>query len=164
MSKRGKIDINGIGGLSAAEKSPAPASPPAATASPPAATAPPPAATAQAESPAAAGGQAGPAYDPSPRRPKSERKNAFHFGSWLLEGVVGVAEELQHNDLGLPEEFWVHAYAARKEALLAVRALVDSALEQCDAEDLPRQKKAPNRPQKQRGQVDINFGGAGTGD
>jgi hypothetical protein len=160
MNKRGKIDINGIQGLGAADEAPpvrepSPPTPPPAPE--PASKAP---TGAQADPPPGDPAGRGSAYDPSPRRPKSERKNAFHFGSWLLEGVVGVAEELQHNDLGLPEEFWVHAYNARKEALLAVRALVDAALEQCDADESnpPRQKKSPSRSQKQRGQVDINFG------
>ncbi|MBX2999975.1 MAG: hypothetical protein KF893_15750 [Caldilineaceae bacterium] len=96
----------------------------------------------------------GPAYDPPPRRPRAERENAFDFGSWLLEGVVGLAEELRHNDLGLPEEFWTHAYAARKEALLAARSLLDVAIERCDETHPPLARR---KPRKQRGNVNINF-------
>lgn len=92
----------------------------------------------------------------SPRRAHSQRENAFDVGSWLLQGLVGLSEELRHSDLGLPEDFWVHAYAARKEALLAARALVDAALENCAEEKTPQsgEKKKPS----QRGQVSIDFG------
>jgi hypothetical protein len=96
----------------------------------------------------------GPAYDPPPRRPRAERNDAFDFSSWLLEGVVGIAEELRHNDLGLPEEFWTHAYAARKEALLAARSLLDVAIERCDDTDLPSVRR---KQRKQRGNVNIDF-------
>lgn len=90
-------------------------------------------------------------YDPPPRRPKSQRENAFDLGAWLMQGVLGLSEELRHNDLGLPEEFWVHAYAARKETLLALRALVDAAIAKCDEEEARPQKKRP-----QRGRVPID--------
>ncbi len=96
-------------------------------------------------------GQRERAYDPPPRRPKSQRENAFDLGTWLMQGVLGISEELRHNDLGLPEEFWVHAYAARKETLLALRALVDAAIAKCDEEEAPPQKKRP-----QRGRVPID--------
>jgi hypothetical protein len=90
----------------------------------------------------------------SPRKPKSEREDAFDVGAWLVQGFVGLSEELRHSDLGLPEDFWVHAYAARREALLAARALVDAALETCADEEKTTQKKKPS----QRGQVSIDFG------
>ncbi|MBI3957969.1 MAG: hypothetical protein HY328_04090 [Chloroflexi bacterium] len=95
-------------------------------------------------------------YAGSPRKPKSERENAFDVGSWLVQGLVGLSEELRHSDLGLPEDFWVHAYAARKEALLAARALVDAALERCATEADEASKKAKKSPK--RGQVSIDFG------
>lgn len=93
-------------------------------------------------------------YEPSPRRPRADRENAFDVTSWLLEGVVGIAEELRHNDLGLPEEFWTHAYAARKEALLAARSLLDVAIERCDQSAPPSSKR---RSRRQRGNVGIEF-------
>jgi hypothetical protein len=37
---------------------------------------------------------------------------------------VGIIEELRHNDLGLPAEFWSHAYAAQREGLLAAQTLL----------------------------------------
>lgn len=108
----------------------------------------------QPETPVSAGGTP-PAgeYEPPPRRPRAERENAFDLGAWLLEGALGIAEEFRHNDLGLPEDFWTHAYTARREALLAARSLIDVALERCE-------QTPPSRPkrQKQRGNVDINFG------
>src|SRR5690242_17474069 len=76
------------------------------------------------------------AYEPAPekteRRPSGERENAFNALAWLLEGATGLVEELRHNDLGLPEDFWVHAYAARKESLLALRAILDDMIEQSE--------------------------------
>jgi hypothetical protein len=92
----------------------------------------------------------------SSRRARTERENAFDVGAWLLQGLAGFSEELRHNDLGLPEDFWVHAYAARKEALLAARALVDAALENC-AEEKATQSGRKKKP-PQRGQVSIDFG------
>lgn len=91
-------------------------------------------------------------YDPPPRRPKSERDNAFDFSSWLLDGLTGIAEEIQHNDLGLPEAFWTHTYAARKEALLALRVLVDTAIERCE-----REEDASTRSQRPRRRGSINI-------
>lgn len=94
-----------------------------------------------------------PSGSPHSRRPKSQRADAFDFSAWLLEGLAGLSEELQHNDLGLPPEFWTHAYAARREALLAARALIDTALTRC-GEDAP----ATEKPGPKRGRVDIDFG------
>lgn len=130
MSQRGPIGINGAG------------------------SAPEPAPAADNEPRTDSGAEQG--YEESPRKPKRERENAFDLGAWLVQGLAGISEELRHNDLGLPEDFWVHAYAARKEALLAAKALVDAALEKC-AED---EKKAAAETKKppQRGQVSIDFG------
>lgn len=97
-----------------------------------------------------------PVYEESPRQPKSERPDAFNPTLWLIEGVGGFLDEIQHNDLGLPEEFWVHAYAARKEGLLAARALIDHAIQRSDEE----LAKAAQKDEKKarRGGVDIDFG------
>ena len=95
-------------------------------------------------------------YADSTRRPKSKSDDAFDVGAWLLQGLAGLSTELCHSDLGLPEEFWVHAYAARREALLAARALVDATMENCanaERKSVPKKKKPP-----QRGQVSIDFG------
>lgn len=95
------------------------------------------------------------AYDPPPRRPRHERKNAFDLSAWLIEGVLGIAEEVRHNDLGLSEEFWTHAYAARREALLAARALIDTAIERCEDDDEKQARRDAGR--RQRGRVNIKF-------
>lgn len=96
-----------------------------------------------------------PAYEPPPRRPKAERPQAFNAGAWLLEGLTGLGEELSHNDLGLPEEFWGHAYASRREGLLAAKALIDHILERTDAQEAVRTQRTQR--QARRGNVSINF-------
>ena len=97
-----------------------------------------------------------PDYDEPPRQPKSERADAFNATAWLIEGIGGMIDEIQHNDLGLPQDFWVHAYAARKEGLLAARALIDHAIQRSDEE----MEKAAKQEEKRtrRGGVDIDFG------
>ena len=90
--------------------------------------------------------------EPPPRQPRAERTDAFTFSTWLLEGMAGLCEELRHNDLGLPQDFWTHAYAARREGLLACRALIDAALARCEA-DAARQEESPG---SQRGRVEID--------
>ena len=94
---------------------------------------------------------AGPQSEPPPRQPRTERAHAFTFSTWLLEGVVGLCEELQHNDLSLPQNFWTHAYAARREALLAARALIDAAITRCETDASQREEQSG----AQRGRVDI---------
>ena len=94
---------------------------------------------------------AGPQSEPPPRQPRTERAHAFTFSTWLLEGVVGLCEELQHNDLSLPQNFWTHAYAARREALLAARALIDAAITRCKTDASQREEQSS----AQRGRVDI---------
>ena len=76
---------------------------------------------------------------------------AFTFSTWLLEGVAGLCEELQQSDLGLPREFWTHAYAARREALLAARTLLDAAIARCE----PDTSGPSEESGSQRGRVDI---------
>jgi|GEM_PF-848558 len=96
-----------------------------------------------------------PEYGRPPRRPAAERENAFNAAAWLLEGATGLMEELQHNDLGLSEEFWTHAYAARQETLLALRAALDDLIERSSAD---RQKQAERAKRRQRrGGIDIEF-------
>lgn len=85
-------------------------------------------------------------HQPPPRRPRSERRNSFNAVAWLAEGALGMLEELRHNDLGLPAEFWTHAYAARREGLLAARTLLDHLVE-CN-----EQKGASSTGGKQRQQ------------
>ena len=93
-----------------------------------------------------------PQTEPPPRQPRTDRAHAFTFSAWLLEGVVGLCEELQHNDLRLPQEFWTHAYAARREALLAARALIDAAISRCETDASQQEEQGG----AQRGRVDID--------
>ncbi len=99
------------------------------------------------------------AYTPPPvepvRRPASERENAFNMLVWLMEGATGLLEEMRHNDLGLSEEFWVHAHIARRETLLAARAAIDSLLEKIDAAERAEQERRQRR--ERRGSVKIDF-------
>ena len=94
-----------------------------------------------------------PKYGQPSRRPASERDASFNVWMWLLEGATGVAEELRHNDLGLSEDFWVHAAAARRESLLAVRAIIDQMVdeEEEQEEDEREQRRA------RRGGIQVDF-------
>jgi len=93
-----------------------------------------------------------PRYARPGRRPASEREGAFNALLWLLDGATGMVEELRHNDLGLSEEFWVHAAAARKESLMALRAILDDWI---DEDDAPAPPDAD--PPKRRGGINIDF-------
>lgn len=94
-----------------------------------------------------------PRYSKPGRRPASEREGAFNALLWLLDGATGIVEELRHNDLGLPEEFWVHAAAARKETLMALRAILDDWID----EEADAPPPAADPPPKRRGGIDIDF-------
>jgi hypothetical protein len=91
----------------------------------------------------------------SPRKPSADRPNAFNALAWLLEGATGFYEELRHSDLGLPEEFWVHAYAARKESLLALRAILDDLIARSESQAQQEQERQQRR--ERRGGIDIEF-------
>ncbi len=96
-----------------------------------------------------------PTYGKSARRPAGQRDGAFNVMLWLLEGATGVVEELRHNDLGLSEDFWTHAYAARREGLMAARAFLDNLLdedEESRQEDSERQQR-----RNRRGGIDVEF-------
>ncbi len=96
-----------------------------------------------------------PPHEKTERRPSGERENAFNALAWLLEGATGLIEELRHNDLGLPEDFWVHAYAARKESLLALRAILDDMIEQSESQVKKEEEKQKRRDR--RGGINVDF-------
>jgi hypothetical protein len=104
---------------------------------------------------AAQGAAASSAYDPPPRRPSSQRKNAFNVLAWLAEGALGVWEEVRHNDLGLPQAFWKHAYAARRESLLAAQALLHHAVERTERKG--RTERERTERQRRRGDINVDF-------
>ena len=72
-----------------------------------------------------------------------------------MEGATGFIEELRHNDLGLPEDFWVHAYAARKESLLALRAVLDDLIARSESQVQQEQEKQQRR--ERRGGINVDF-------
>ena len=95
-----------------------------------------------------------PKYGPSSRRPAAERGDtAFNVWMWLIEGATGVVEEVRHNDLGLSEDFWVHAAAARREGLLAVRAIIDQMVD----EDVQQEEKTREERRSRRGGIQVDF-------
>ena len=94
-----------------------------------------------------------PKYGPSSRRPAAERSDtAFNVWMWLIEGATGVVEEVRHNDLGLSEDFWVHAAAARREGLLAVRAVIDQMVD----EEVQQEEKARDERRSRRGGIQVD--------
>jgi len=61
----------------------------------------------------------------------------FAFEQWLAEGMGGLTSRLKGGK-ALPKEFVQHMRAARKERLLALRSLLDLAIER--AEEKPQKK------------------------
>jgi len=88
------------------------------------------------------------------RKPAADRPNAFNSTAWLVEGAFGLLEELRHNDLGLSEKFWQHAYAARRETLLAMRAALDDLI--AHTESATQQAKAQEQRQSRRGGIQVD--------
>lgn len=92
---------------------------------------------------------------PPARRPANEREGSFSAFGWLLDGATGLIGEIRHNDLGLSEEFWVHAYAARREGALAVQALLSDILSRAasrNGRELDNQTR-----RERRGNIEIDF-------
>jgi len=90
-----------------------------------------------------------------PRRPAAEREDAFNTLAWLMEGALGIYGELKHNDLGLSPEFWRHLYGARRESLLAARALIDDILARLEKDE--QQEVDREQRRERRGAVKIEF-------
>jgi len=61
----------------------------------------------------------------------------FVFEDWLLEGIKGMSAHLKGRQ-ALPKEFAQHMHASHKEMLLAIRSLLDVAIER--AEEKPKKK------------------------
>lgn len=97
-----------------------------------------------------------PEYEvPPKRRPADDRDAAFNYLAWIVDGATGLLEEIRHNDLGLSEDFWVHFYAARREGLMAVRALLDEFI---DADSAETQKQSEREIRRERrGNINIDF-------
>jgi len=61
--------------------------------------------------------------------------------------LIELGEEMLRALKGtLPDEFWQHRAAARREALLALRVLIDAAIERLEAE--ARMEAAAKEPQE----------------
>ena len=65
----------------------------------------------------------------------------FAFEDWLAEGIKGFRGCYKKHPALLPEEFRQHAKTARREMLLAMRSLLDAAIE-CTTEEKPKKKAA----------------------
>lgn len=62
----------------------------------------------------------------------------FAFEDWLAEGIKGFRASCKKISPRLPEEFRQHTRTARREMLLAMRSLLDAAIE-C-TEEKPKRK------------------------
>ena len=56
----------------------------------------------------------------------------FDLENWLKEGISGLRRSLRCRPPMVPQEFKMHTRAARKEMLLAVRSLLDTAIQELE--------------------------------
>jgi hypothetical protein len=63
----------------------------------------------------------------------------FVFEDWLAEGIKGFRASCKKHPALLPEEFFQHTKAARREMLLAMRSLLDAAIA-CTEEEKTKKK------------------------
>lgn len=70
----------------------------------------------------------------------NEEAEGFVFEDWLAEGIKACKAGFRkgRGREFLPEEFRAHLRASRKEMLLAVRSLIDAAIER--TEEKPKKK------------------------
>ena len=70
----------------------------------------------------------------------NEEAKEFVFEDWVAEGIRACKAGFQKSagQECLPEEFRAHLRASRKEMLLAVRSLIDAAIER--TEEKPKKK------------------------
>lgn len=97
-----------------------------------------------------------PEYErPPSRRPASEREDPFSVAGWLFEGAAGLIDEVRHHDLWMPEEFWVHVYAARREGKWAFQIALDEVRSQLNARRQQEIERAER--EERRGDITIEF-------
>ncbi|GAB4558781.1 MAG: hypothetical protein Kow0047_04180 [Anaerolineae bacterium] len=80
----------------------------------------------------------------------------FDFFDWLADGIQGVRRELRRGirrPRVLPEAFWEHAQASRREALLAFRSLIDAAIERAEKHEEEPAKRGGRRAQAKKIEV-----------
>ena len=66
----------------------------------------------------------------------------FAFEDWLVEGIKGFKGCYRKLSPHLPEEFRQHTQAAHREILLAMRSLLDAAIERAEEEPEPKKRRA----------------------
>ncbi len=66
----------------------------------------------------------------------------FAFEDWLAQGIKGFRGGYKKLSPHLPEEFRQHTQAAHREMLLAMRSLLDAAIERAEEKPEPKKKKA----------------------
>lgn len=76
----------------------------------------------------------------SAKATQAEEKE-FDLEAWLREGIRGLRSSLKCRPPALPEDFKMHTRAARREMLLAVRSLLDSAIRELEETPEPAAKK-----------------------
>ena len=65
----------------------------------------------------------------------------FLFEDWLAEGIKGFRASCKKHPALLPDEFFQHTRTARREMLLAMRSLVDTAIEYVEEKEEKTKKK-----------------------
>ena len=69
-------------------------------------------------------------------------EKAFVFEDWLSDGIKGVRRSLKRKKERKPSAFRRHLRSAAKEVLLAVRSVLDEAVEILEAEPEGKKKAA----------------------
>ena len=64
----------------------------------------------------------------------------FVFEDWLAEGIKGFRTRRKKLSPHLTEEFRQHTQTARREMLLAMRSLLDAAIERAEEKPEPKKK------------------------
>jgi len=72
-------------------------------------------------------------------RTRKESKE-FSVTDWIVEGIEGISEKGKAATF-IPSEFRSHVKAANREALLALRSLLDKAIETFEEEEKAEEKK-----------------------
>ncbi len=68
-----------------------------------------------------------------------KKPEEFSFTDWLVEGIEGITAKGKSAAF-LPQEFRSHVKAANREALLALRSLLDKAIEWFEEEEKTEKK------------------------
>ena len=67
-------------------------------------------------------------------------EKAFAFEDWLSDGIKGMRKSVKRKRRREPSGFRRHLRSAVKEMLLAVRSVLDEAVEALEAEPKPKKK------------------------